>query len=189
MRFNLKYAIIVIVITLIIFGTIRSILLAEKIIPGTEVNPKELEKKYPSKLKRLELKPDLIIENIDVQRLAQDPPNTTPSRIKARITVIVKNRNIPSLTENSLTREGQQRQCQGAFKVLVEWTDNPSSGYNYLCVAGIDKLAGGESKTFFCDYWFSYGSSVKIKATVDNLNWIDESDENNNSLLIGYLAR
>jgi len=122
----------------------------------------------------------MIIENIIVKRIAQNPPNATPSGIKTRTTVTVKSRNIHSSWKHSLTSGGEQRQCQGAFNVPVERTHNPDRGSNYLYEAGVKKLSCGESKTFFCNQWFASESSAKIKTMADHMKWTDKSSENSN---------
>ncbi|MEN2985041.1 MAG: CARDB domain-containing protein [Thermodesulfovibrionaceae bacterium] len=172
------------------FLTIGIIFLGLSIVWAQEdkITPKA-SPHIPPEMKQTIHKPDLIVKEIQVEKITQYPQHTTPQKIKAKIIVTVKNLNIPSNTENSLTQDGQARQCGGTFKTLVEWTDNPQQGYKYLCHARITKLSGGQTFSFICEYWFPYYAAVKIKATVDYLNWIDEANENNNISVIGYIAR
>ncbi len=161
---------------------------------GMKVSPEVLKnKKIPppqvQKLKRIAFKPDLVVDGISAEIVDRDPRNTTTERVKVRVTVRVKNRVINSSTADSLTQEGRNRRCGGSFKVLLEWSDNPPAGYNYMCHAGVTALGGGQTDSFYCEQWFPYGASLKFKATVDYLNFIDESDENNNTKVHAYWAR
>jgi len=142
-------------------------------------------------------KADLIVEKIEIKKVAQDPAIITPGkdvkvRYKVEIKVTVKNKAIganAASTENSLTGEGRSRGSGGAFKVLVEWSDNPPAGFNFLGEAGVTALAPGASKMVFFEQWLPKGTERKYRVTVDHLNWIEEWDEKNNVNSAGYIAR
>lgn len=134
-------------------------------------------------------KPDLIVENISFLKITDEP-----TRVQVEISVTVKNQNkLPAQcasTAASLTAEGRARACAGAFKVLLEWSDNPPAGFNRLGEAGMTALNCGESKTVKFTQWVAKGTSRKYKATADNLNWINEwGDDTNNINSAGYIAR
>lgn len=145
-------------------------------------------------------KADLIVENIKLTKIDQKPRLTMPGtgkeikniKHKVQITVKVKNNAIgpqAASTENSLTAEGRRRGCGGAFKVLVEWTDDPTRGFNYLAEGGATSLAPGASKTLSFSQWVNQGTNRKYRVTVDHLNWINEWNEGNNVSSAGYMAR
>lgn len=140
-------------------------------------------------LQKITMKPDLIVDSISAEIVDRQPRNVTTQRVKVRVTVRVKNRVARSTTADFLTREGRNRRCGGSFKVLLEWSDNPPQGYNYMCNAGIMALGGGQTSSFYCERWFPYGTALKFKATVDYLNFIDESNENNNTRVYPFWAR
>jgi hypothetical protein len=133
-------------------------------------------------------KPDLIVENISFLKLIDEP-----TRVQVEISVTVKNQiKLPgqcASTSASLTAEGTARACAGAFKVLLEWSDNPTAGFNRLGEAGMTALNCGDSKTVKFKQWVAKGTSRKYRATADNLNWINEWDEVNNINSAGYTAR
>jgi hypothetical protein len=136
----------------------------------------------PSGVQQVYLMPDLIIEKITIETLSSDA-----KRHNVKIHVKVKNKGGP--TSRSLTAEGTARSCAGASKALVEWTENPTKGFNYLCESGISPLAGGASQTFFCTDTVPTGHNRKYRATADHLDWIRESNEGNNVNSAGYVAR
>ena len=140
-------------------------------------------------LQKITMKPDLIVDSISAEIVDRQPRNVTTERVKIRVTVRVRNRIIRSSTAESLTEEGRNRRCGGIFKALLEWSDNPPAGYNYMCNAGLRALRGGETDTFYCERWFPYGAALKFKATVDYLNFINESNESNNTSVHAFLAR
>jgi hypothetical protein len=127
------------------------------------------------------LMPDLVVENITIERVSADAKRHT---VKIHVTV----KNNGGSTSRSLTPEGRARTCGGASKALVEWTENPTKGFNFLCESGISALAGGASQTFFCNDTIPTGSNRKYRATADHLNWIAESNEGNNINAAGYVA-
>jgi hypothetical protein len=133
-------------------------------------------------------KPDLIVENISFSKITDEP-----TRVQVEISVTVKNQiKLPAQcasTAASLTAEGRARACAGAFKVLLEWSDNPPAGFNRLGEAGMTALNCGESKTVKFTQWVAKGTSRKYRATADHLNWINEWDEGNNINSAGYIAR
>ncbi len=130
-------------------------------------------------------KADLVIDKILVEKVAQDPPNATPLKIKLRITFLVRNNGLVS-TANSLTPEGKIRGSNGHFKVLVEGLNYPTGTYNQLSTAGFLALDAGQSKSAYFEEWVPAGASRKYRVTTDNLNWIEESSEGNNTMTAGY---
>lgn len=127
-------------------------------------------------------KADLIVEKIEFKKLAQDPAIVRPGvptkvKYKVEIKVTVKNKVI-----------GPKAASAGAFKVLVEWSDNPPAGFNYLAEGGVASLAPGASKTLTFEQWVFKGTARKYRATADNLNSVDEWDEKNNVNSAGYVA-
>ena len=127
------------------------------------------------------LMPDLVVEKITIKKVSSDAKRHT-----VKIYVTVKNNGGP--TSRSLTAEGRARSCGGASKALVEWTENPTKGFNYLCESGIPALTGGTCQTFFCTDTIPTGNDRKYRATADHLNWISESNEGNNVNAAGYMA-
>jgi hypothetical protein len=80
---------------------------------------------------------------------------------------------------------------------LKGW-NNPSALNTFFCGVDMRELPNGvflpalqgtwgtqlkalEAQTFFGVVLVPHGKKVEIRATVDTLNWIDESDETNNS--------
>ncbi len=134
------------------------------------------------------LKPDLVIESVRVEKVSQEPADTTPVRMKLKMTVSVKNVSGIS-TANSLTNEGTQRACGGSFKVNLEGMDYPSGTYRQLTSWGVQALEGGQSRTLTYEEWLPWGASRKYRTTADFLDWIAESREGNNSGSAGYGIR
>ena len=158
----------------------------------------ETKKFRPEETRKIVKKADLIVENIQIRKIAQDPrivkPGITPEvkvRHKVQITVTVKNKGgiNSTSTAHSLTAGGRKRRCGGAFKILVEWSDNPLAGFNYLGEAGISALDAGASKTSFFTQWVRFGAARKYRVTADHLDWISEWDERNNIGSAAYIAR
>jgi hypothetical protein len=148
-------------------------------------------------MKIVKKKADLIVQKIEITKVGQDPAIVRPGkptkvRHKVEIKVTVKN-NATGLnaasTAASLTAEGSRVGSGGAFKVLVEWSDNPPAGFNYLAEGGVTALAPGASKTLTFVQWVPKGTSRKYRATADHLNWIAEWNEGNNVDTAGYVAR
>ena len=144
----------------------------------------------------LKKKADLIVENITIKKVAQDPAIVrpgTPTKIKYKveIKVTVKNKAVgptAASTADSLTAEGRRLATRGAFKVLLEWSDNPPAGFNYLSEGGVTVLAPGASTTLTFEQWVAKGVNRKYRATADHLDWIAEWDETNNVNSAGYMA-
>jgi len=127
-------------------------------------------------------KADLIVEKIEFKKLAQDPAIVRPGvptkvKYKVEIKVTVKNKAI-----------GDNAASAGAFKVLLEWSDNPPAGFNYLAEGGVAALAPGTSKALTFEQWVPKGTARKYKATADNLKSVVEWDETNNVNSAGYVA-
>ena len=140
----------------------------------------------PSRM-MLPKKPDLIISNISTRVVQREP-----RRQKVEIKVTVKNNAIGprgASTAASLTSAGKARHCAGASKLLLEWTTNPTAGFNYLGEAGVVALSPGASRTCTFFQWVPAGSFRKYRAQADHLNWIAEWNEGNNFLSAGFMAR
>lgn len=155
----------------------------------------DMKKIEPTEL-ALKKKADLIVDTITIKKIAQDPaivrPGTpTKVKYKVEIKVTVKNKAVgptAASTADSLTAEGRRLATRGAFKVLLEWSDNPPAGFNYLSEGGVTVLAPGASTTLTFEQWVPKGTARKYRATADHLGWIAEWDETNNVNSAGYVA-
>lgn len=122
------------------------------------------------------VKPDIIISNMQVDRVS-----TTPTSDNVRITVTVIN-----------TAPGTST---GPFKIKLEWTENPTVGFTLVGTSGVANLANdpsmaavrGETRTF--DHTVPKGEAYKYRATADFMNQVDEANEGNNINNVGYVAR
>ena len=159
---------------------------------------KPATKPKPTGTVMLAKKADLVVDKITIKKIAQDPAIIPPGKLvkvryKVQIDVTVKNKAFgiqAASTADSLTAEGRARHCGGASKLLLEWTEDPTVGFNRLGEAGIIALAPGASKTVSFTQWVPKGAARKYRATADHLNWIaewHEGDDNINSA--GYIAR
>jgi hypothetical protein len=81
----------------------------------------------------------------------------------------------------------------GPFKVKVEWTSDPTRGYNLLGTGGVTGLnydmasaAIRNRKTLSFSHQVPTGESYKYRVTADYLNQVDEADETNNVSSAGY---
>jgi len=81
----------------------------------------------------------------------------------------------------------------GPFKVKVEWTNNPTIGYNLLGSGGVTNLEYNlasavikNRKTLSFNHQVPTGESYKYRVTADYLNQVDEADETNNVTSAGY---
>jgi hypothetical protein len=155
----------------------------------------DIKKIQPADL-ALKKKADLIVESITIKKIAQEPAIVKPGvpgkiRNKVEIKVTVKNKAVgvtAASTADSLTAEGIRLRTGGAFKVLVEWSDNPPAGFNYLSEGGVTALAPGASSVLTFEQWVPKGVNRKYRATADYLNWIAEWDETNNVNSAGYIS-
>jgi subtilase family serine protease len=139
--------------------------------------------KDTSKMMLKKLEPDLIVERIEINNFSTDADSR-----HVKVTVYIKNQGIAS-TSSSLTAEGISRGSGGAFKAQVDWSDNPTTGWNRLCESGVTALSAGATSNFFCNDDVPKGTARKFRATVDILNWIDESNETNNVNSAGFVSR
>lgn len=122
------------------------------------------------------VKPDIIIKNLQVDRVS-----TTPTSDNVRITITVIN-----------TAPGTST---GPFKIKLEWTENPAAGFTLVGTSGVANLANdpsmaavrGETRTF--DHIVPKGKAYKYRATADFMNQVDEANESNNVNNVGYVAR
>ena len=139
--------------------------------------------KDTSKMMLKKLKPDLIVERIEINNFSTDADSR-----QVKVTVYIKNQGIAS-TSSSLTAEGTSRSSGGAFKVQIDWSDNPTTGWNRLCESGVTALSAGAQSNFFCNDDVPKGTARKFRVTVDTLNWINESNETNNVNSAGFVSR
>jgi CARDB len=127
--------------------------------------------------KEVKVKPDIIITELSIV-----PPTVTPvEAYNIRVKVTVSNPNKGSAT--------------GPFKVLCEWTENPTAGYTRLGEAGVadlvnsPALAAAPVKTLYFDHSVPRGKSYKYRVTADSTSMVVETDETNNIKSIGFTAR
>jgi hypothetical protein len=130
----------------------------------------------PSASARVVKKADLVVEGISVTRTG-----VADGMHQVRIDVKVKNNGGPTASSKAPGAPGV-----GEFKVLVEWTADPTSGWTFLCNGGILPLGHGESNTITCTDRIPIGKFKKYRATADYTNWIAESNEGNNVNSAGY---
>ncbi len=124
----------------------------------------------------VKLKPDIVIHNLTVAKVAENPDGSH----RVKITVVLRN-------SSTFTN------CTGPFKVLVEWTQDPTAGFTYLREAGVAKLCFDTASivpakpvTLFFEDVVPARQFKKYRVTADHLNQVDESNETNNVNSIGY---
>lgn len=122
----------------------------------------------------VKIKPDIVISEIKINRVS-----VIPSGHNIQINVTVANRMINTAT--------------GPFKVKVEWTSDPTRGYNLLGTGGVTSLNYDlasaiikNRKTLSFNHQVPTGESYKYRVTADYLNQVDEADETNNVSSAGY---
>jgi subtilase family serine protease len=152
-------------------------------IPSDQIPSKDIKekKKYEPRVLKI-VKPDLIVERIDINNFSSDADSR-----QVKVTVYIKNKGTAS-TGASLTADGTARGSRGECKARIDWTDNPALGWNRLCEAGVSALAAGATFNFFCNDDVPKGTSRKYRATVDILDWISELDEVNNVHAAGFVS-
>jgi hypothetical protein len=154
----------------------------------------------PTQSSSFKKKADLIVEKIEIIKVAQEPVYVSPDtptkvKYKVKITVTVKNRAVgmtAASTADSLTAEGRRIALGGDFVVAMVWE---SIGRPASVDWRVSALAPGESTnmmsagtTMTAFEWMPKGATKEFRVTVDNLNWIDESSETNNTKTAVYLA-
>jgi subtilase family serine protease len=77
----------------------------------------------------------------------------------------------------------------------VEWTEDPTVGFNLLGTGGVTNLAYDSAsvvvrngKTLSFNHLVPTGKSYKYRVTADYLNQVDEANETNNVASAGYIA-
>ncbi len=132
--------------------------------------------KAPGSPEATKIKPDIVVSDIKITRTG-----ITPSGHDIQINVTVVNRVRDTST--------------GPFKVKVEWTENPATGFNLLGTGGVTNLAYDSSsavvhngKTLSFNHIVPAGKSYKYRVTADYMGQVDEADETNNVSSAGYSA-
>jgi hypothetical protein len=130
--------------------------------------------KVPDSPDAVKIKPDVIISDLKINRI-----NMVPAGHNVQINVTVVNP-----VRNTAT---------GPFKVKVEWTNDPTMGYNLLGSGGVTTLDYDlasavikNRKTLSFNHQVPMGESYKYRVTADYLNQVDEADETNNLANAGY---
>ncbi|MCX6677192.1 MAG: hypothetical protein NTU95_04515 [Methanothrix sp.] len=130
--------------------------------------------KVPDSPDAVKIKPDVIISDLKINRI-----NVVPAGHNVQINVTVVNP-----VRNTAT---------GPFKVKVEWTNDPTRGYNLLGSGGVTTLDYDlasavikNRKTLSFNHQVPMGESYKYRVTADYLNQVDEADETNNVANAGY---
>jgi hypothetical protein len=125
------------------------------------------------------LKPDIVVDSVAIARTGFGPAGEH----LVTITVVVKNKMVNTAT--------------GAFKVKVEWTENPTSGWTYLQEGGVDNLGSSSparaavvyAKTLTFTHSVPLNKAYKYRVTADHMNVVSEGNETNNVAAAGYIAR
>lgn len=132
--------------------------------------------KAPISGEAVKLKPDVVIKNVNITRMS-----TVPEGDNIRINVTVAN-----MVQGTST---------GPFKVKVEWTENPATGFNFLAAGGVANLANNpasvvtyQTKTLTFNHLVPTGKAYKYRITADYMNQVDEANEANNVTTAGYVA-
>ncbi len=132
--------------------------------------------KAPDSPDVVKLKPDIVISDVKINLVSSIP---TGKNVQINVTVVNK-------IQNTAT---------GPFKVKVEWTENPTAGFNLLGIGGITNLAYDSAsavvqnaKTLSFNHQVPNGKSYKYRVTADYLNQVDEVNEANNVSSAGYTA-
>jgi hypothetical protein len=130
--------------------------------------------KAPASTDSVKIKPDIAISDLKINRISVVPSG---HNVLVNVTVINPVRNTAT----------------GPFKVKVEWTSDPTRGYNLLGTGGVTGLnydmtsaAIKNKKTLSFTHQVPTGESYKYRVTADYLNQVDEADETNNVSSAGY---
>ncbi len=136
------------------------------------------QKQGPDTPDKVKIKPDIVIHSLSAVKIADNPDGSD----KVKITVTLKN----ACTVNS---------CVGPFKVLLEWTQDPTAGFHYLAEGGVAKLCYSKLLAVQKMVTLTFEDTVpaqqfrKYRLTADHLNQVDERDEGNNIGSTGYINR
>jgi hypothetical protein len=122
------------------------------------------------------VKPDIIIKDMSIDRTG-----ATPAGNEVLISVTVLN-SAPGTST-------------GPFKIMVEWTEDPTAGFNLLGTSGVSNLINdpsavavrGETRTF--EHVVPSGKAYKYRVTADYMGQVAEANEANNVASAGYVAR
>jgi hypothetical protein len=130
--------------------------------------------KAPDSPGAVKIKPDVVISDIKINRISVVPAG---HNVQINVTVVNPVRNTAT----------------GPFKVKVEWTNDPTRGYNLLGSGGVTTLDYDlasavikNRKTLSFNHQVPTGESYKYRVTADYLNQVDEADETNNVAAAGY---
>jgi len=130
--------------------------------------------KAPGSPDSVKIKPDIKISDLKINRISMVPAG---HNVQIEVTVV-----------NPVRDTGT-----GPFKVKVEWTSDPTKGYNLLGSGGVTSLDYNSAsatvnnrKTLTFDHLVPTGQSYKYRVTADYLNQVDEADETNNLASAGY---
>lgn len=130
--------------------------------------------KAPGSPDAVKIKPDVVISDLKINRISVVP---TGHNVQINVTVVNPVRNTAT----------------GPFKVKVEWTNNPTRGYNLLGSGGVTTLDYDlasaiikNRKTLSFNHLVPMGESYKYRVTADYLNQVNEADETNNVTNAGY---
>ena len=130
--------------------------------------------KAPNSPDAVKIKPDVVISDLKINRISVVPAG---HNVQINVTVVNPVRNTAT----------------GPFKVKVEWTNNPTRGYNLLGSGGVTTLDYDlasavikNRKTLSFNHQVPTGESYKYRVTADYLNQVDEADETNNVAIAGY---
>jgi hypothetical protein len=133
--------------------------------------------KAPGSPDSVKIKPDIQISDLKINRISVVPAG---HNVQIEVTVV-----------NPVKNTGT-----GPFKVQVEWTADPSRGFNFLASGGVASLdynsasvTANNRKTLTFNHQVPTGQSYKYRVTADYLNQVDEADESNNIASAGYIAR
>jgi len=133
--------------------------------------------KAPDSPEAVKLKPDIAISDVKINRIS-----VVPAGDNVQINVTVVNRIRGTST--------------GPFKVKVEWTEDPTVGFNLVGTGGVINLTYDSApvvvvrngKTLSFNHLVPTGKSYKYRVTADYLNQVDEANETNNVASAGYIA-
>jgi len=130
--------------------------------------------KAPNSPDVVKIKPDVIISDLKINRISVVPAG---HNVQINVTVVNPVRNTAT----------------GPFKVKVEWTNDPTRGYNLLGSGGVTTLDYDlasavikNRKTLSFNHQVPTGESYKYRVTADYLNLVDEANETNNVAAAGY---
>jgi hypothetical protein len=129
------------------------------------------EKRIHAPTLTLQKKADLIVEKVEINR---DYPND--------VDVVITIKNKGGSTSHSLSDKGSSHGSQGECIAIVKWRSSQSEKYiKQLCKATVPKLSTNQTYKFSCHDIVPQLHMHEYRAEVDTLNWIDESNEKNNT--------